>query len=142
MPNPSHTSPLRSHAPAAVSLQELTEDWGREYDVLASYCGDSWAARFRDGKSPWIGADTAAVLAARIRADYNSRSLRRGARPQELTPAAVKAECEAIRDGNPGWKAWRGRNKLWHAQCGRLQAHGDTPDELRGQILEAKRGRL
>lgn len=64
------------------------------------------------------------------------------ARPQELTPAQVKAECDAIATGNPGWKAQRGRNKVWHAFCGKLQAHADTPAELRQQIGFAERGML
>jgi hypothetical protein len=61
-----------------------------------------------------------------------------------MTPAEVRAECDAIRD-ETGWEAWRGENLLWHARPGShllvpagLRVHGDSPRELRQEISDAE----
>jgi hypothetical protein len=64
------------------------------------------------------------------------------ARPQELTPGQAGAACADIARRFPGWRAWRGENRCWHAQCGKMEAHGGDPAELVQQIREARRGRL
>lgn len=56
-----------------------------------------------------------------------------------MTPDEVKAECDAIAAANPGWRAWCGRNRMWHARSGRLEAHGGSAAELRQSVRDARR---
>jgi hypothetical protein len=56
---------------------------------------------------------------------------------------SAETEAAGLADEFPGWEAWRGVDRLWHARVrGAVPAvmvHGEDPDDLRDQIIRYER---